>query len=85
MRRRKKETPKSVQERRSQQLKKELDEQDMWINGYKHEGSLTAYINERIRRKTNWANQITFEGMPDRIAIMNKRRKQCSKHCKAAG
>lgn len=60
--------------------KKELNEQDMWINGYQHEGTLKSYIDQRIDRKKKWANQVTFEGQSRRIDRMNARRIQCAVH-----
>lgn len=60
--------------------KKELNEQDMWINGYQHEGTLKSYIDERIDCKIKWAGQVTFEGQSRRIDRMNARRIQCAAH-----
>ncbi len=65
-------------EERAFDYKKELKKEDMWVNGYENYSNLKSYIRDRIKRKTAWCNQLTFEGEPNRLALMNTRRKQCS-------
>lgn len=67
-------------EKKAFKHEKKLQAEDLWVNGYKHYKKLKPYVEDRVQRKNQWSEQVTFADQPNRLKLMNERRDKCRHH-----
>ena len=70
-------------EKRAYIFKEKLQKEDLWVNGYENYSNLKSYIEDKIKYKHAWCQQVTFGGKTNRLELMNSRRKKCRNHWKS--
>jgi hypothetical protein len=70
-------------EKKAYNYKDKLKKEDLWLRGYDPYSKLESYIDDRIKNKHAWSQQVTFANESNSLELMNARRDQCRTHWKS--